>query len=285
MPRIFLFLCLCAAWGGHAAGSVLLTRDGRPCPELLEIGKVLRLDWGTDARTVNDYMQKHFIRPKGSERHNIPPSPYEPYADLLIPIARRVGMVDPILPPSRIYDYLLLMGQEVPMMRAELDFARRLEIDGHVHFEKIICLAGQRPLVASLDAADPFFANCGDESSAMRRLVESYFPDRLEDCHFIASRVHYDGRRPNTHDTVISWLQTQPPVGSILMVSNNPFTLYQGEILRGELERVKWFEKGGTLTPCGNSIALSYTRNNRVAVLLENIARLFYVELCNYGEH
>jgi hypothetical protein len=266
-------------WAPSPEAGALLAPDGTPREELLEIGKILRVDWGEDAYSISDFMQKHFLRPRTRERHTIEPSPYESYFESIIPLARRLGMVDPIVPPAGTYDYLLLMGQSVPMMRSQLEFARRLERNGHVRFKKIISLTGQRPLCVGLDDSDPLFLTCKEESEASQRLVENYFSDRLNSCLFVDSPMHRDGSRPTTRDTVVRWLQSNPPIGSILMLSNNPFILYQFEVLCGELVAAEWFSRGGTVTPCGNSVTLDYVGDNRIAVLLDNFARTLYTEL------
>jgi hypothetical protein len=229
-------------------------------------------------------MQKHFLRPPTRERHTTEPSPFEFLGDAIVPFARKLGMVDPVIPPKGGYDYLLLMGQSVPMMRSQLEFARRLESSGHARFKKIISLTGLRPLCVGIDDSDPLFLSCKNESEASRCLVEHYFSDRLKSCTFVISPMHRDGSRANTRDTVLRWLQSMPPVGSILMISTNPFIAYQARVLCGELTRADWFIRGGTVTPSGLSIVLDYVGDNRVAILLDNLARLLYTELSYQDE-
>ena len=39
-------------------------------------------------------------------------------------------------------------------------------------------------------------------------------------------------RRPNTTDTIVDWISRSPKPGSCLVISNQPYVLYQGAVVR-----------------------------------------------------
>jgi hypothetical protein len=272
-------IALCCSLPRPAAALSLLDADGNPREELLQVGRVLGLGWGSTARSINAYAQAHLLRPPHRERHRMANSPYENRWDDLQPALEALGMLQAVDPPPGHHDHLLLMGQTIPMMRGQLEFIRRRR---EISFGRVTFLSGRRPIDPAIDGPDRLTSLAKDEGEAAQMLLDEYFPGDGRTS-TVAVPMHPDGRRPNTRDTVRAWLAEGPEPSSVLVVSTNPFIPYQLETVRGELARA-WPEGSYRLAICGDDVHRLYRRGNRVAILLDCLARQLYTELTYRGE-
>lgn len=254
----------------------LLTENFELSPEFKNFFEFLKLD-PNEYDTVehaNEYCQKHFVRPKNVERNNIPPHKLDSKYDQLEPYFNSLQMIEAI-PPSGQYKYLIFNGQSLAQMRRQMEFITKHKKS--FSYEKIVFAAGER-VISNIDEGDPLYGreDVKLETDGAHLLLDQYFPGEN------GLVVHATTKgtnlvRPNTQSTIIEWMKTNPEPGPILMVSNNPFIGYQYLIWFKSLSEYGWFEKGGTLNMCGDSIR-KY-RKNKVAVTLDNIARELFVEI------
>jgi hypothetical protein len=75
-------------------------------------------------------------------------------------------------------------------------------------------------------------------------------------------------RRPNTADTVVAWLATKPTPGSCLVISNQPYVVYQDAALRSALPPVFTIDTIGAVAPADCA----------VAIYLDTLARFMFIE-------
>ena len=118
---------------------------------------------------------------------------------------------------------------------------------------------------------------CENESQAARIIwEETELPDSMRQLPvvFIAVPMKGEGparQRPNTADTIIAWLQTDPDPCKALFVSDQPFCGYQFAIVKTFLPDSFLFDLvGAGVDPFGYPTA--------AAVTLDSIARWIYQE-------
>ncbi|OHS93738.1 hypothetical protein TRFO_11505 [Tritrichomonas foetus] len=254
---------------------VLLTKDYELSSSFTKLLRFIEADHIHTVEEAFEYTQSKFIRKNGTERNQMPPNPFEDRFNELAPILDEINMLNSI-PATGHYKYLCFNGQSTPMMRRQLEFIKRQE---NLTFDHIIFATGDREL-SSMDDADDLYKlyEKGEilyEADAAQLLVDEYYPN---DDRIVIRGVDKDPtlRRPNTRSTVVTWMDMKPEPGSILMVSNNPFIQYQYITWYNVLKENKWFENGGSLEMCGDCVKRSNV--NKVAVILDNIARTLYVE-------
>ena len=254
----------------------LLTSDFKLSPEFKDFLGFLKIDpkeYDT-VENVHHYCQENFLRPKGVERNNITPHKLEPIYDQLEPFLDKMQMIEAI-PPSGQYEYLCFNGQSLAQMRRQMEFIKNHKKS--ISYKKIIFAAGER-VISNIDEGDPLYGreDVKLETDGAQILLDQYFPgENGVVVHATTEGTNFT--RPNTHSTIVEWLKSKPEPGSILMVSNNPFIGYQYLIWFKTLSEFGWFEKGGSLDMCGDSIR-KY-RKNKVAVVLDNIGRELNAEI------
>lgn len=254
----------------------LLTKNFDLSPEFKNFLEFLQID-PKEYDTVehaHQYCQEHFLRPKGVERNNIIPHKLEPLYEKLEPYFESMKMIEAIQPQGR-YEYLCFNGQSLAQMRRQMEFITKHKKS--ISYDKIVFAAGERK-ISNIDEGDPLYGrdDVKLETDGAQLLLNQYFPgENGEVVHATTEGTNFV--RPNTHSTIVEWLKSKPEPGSILMVSNNPFIGYQYLIWFKTLAEFGWFEKGGSLEMCGDSIR-KY-RKNKVAVVLDNIGRELNVEI------
>lgn len=276
----FLLLGFLPLFGGMLFGETLINNSRQLNPALAELANLLEIRWDFTIPSVNAYMQQNFLRRPTEERYSVSAGKFEALWSDALPIFDKLNLVSAIAPERKHYAYLIFNGQSIPMMRNQIKYILEQEKNG-LTFDSIYFLCGDRPLIREIDGEDPLFSSVQTESEAAQKLMMEYFSDSLHTWKIIAAPMNADGHRPNTRDTVQTWLAVEAIVpGSILMVSNNPFISYQYETLYNALLAIEWFQRGGSLDACGDTVIWNYANRfeNRMAIMLDNLARLFYTE-------
>lgn len=250
-------------------GHILLNDDMSLSSSLVDLFKFLNVKNIKTAKEANEYAQQNFLRPKGIERQMQKPHPLESKFNKAVPILKSMKMIDAI-PASGHFDYLAFNGQSLPQMRYQVEFIKHSDVT----FNQIVFATGSRNLKAVFDKNDPLFGVIHNEHDAAKYLLKEYFPNSKS---IVLNATTDKLPRPNTKTTVDAWMQTNPQPGSILMVSNNPYIGYQYLTWYGVLKKNGWFEKGGSLTMCGDH--QREEKRNRLAVILDNVARTLFTEI------
>jgi len=169
----------------------------------------------------------------------------------VLQILTSLGLVHELKPDKQNYDYVLLLGATIPRMQRRLNQVNRLWTEG-VTSNQILFLTGERPLIQNIDHVDELVkqATGGNISESARPLTEtegakmiwvtSTIPKSLRntDCRFITSpRIWTDNQwqRPNTRNTLQQWMKSNPPAGSVLIISDQPHAAYQQIVVQSEL--------------------------------------------------
>ena len=166
-------------------------------------------------------------------------------------LLKSIGVIDELKPSQQEFDYVLLLGATIPRMQKRLEHLARLWQSG-VRYKQLVFLTGQRPLTPEIDKVDELIARTSGhlatkdsrpatESEAAVMLFQStpLMPEmRARPVIFIDSPRHWSQtywQRPNTRDTLKTWLRQNPETGSVLVMSEQPSAHYQQEVVRQEL--------------------------------------------------
>jgi len=174
-----------------------------------------------------------------------------------------LGMTQSIYASDCYYTYALVLGATESVVKQRFLFLKD-EWNRGVRFNQIVVLTGDRPL-ADFERSD------AKNETEMMKLVfrELDLPKVWENMVVFIDTPRPEGlRRPHTHHTFEEWLKTNPPPGSKLLVSNQPFAYRQGAIARNYLTCV---------TPIGVGFTVEELKG-RTHVLLAELAQWIKVE-------
>jgi hypothetical protein len=260
---IFLFACI-----SLYSESFLFTEQSTPTPALRQLLDIFDLSDQNDLQSIVEATQKHWLQ-TGKERWEFAKRD-EDKRDLLVPIFKDLKMIDTIDACSANYDYALIYGATyssvIKRMRHLVSQFKR-----GVRFKQVILLTGQRYLKFNEKEKHLPYQT---ETEMMLSLWKTMaMPEEIRSLPFLLVDTPQQNRngnwvRPNTEDTLIKWLKTNPTPGSCLFVSNQPYTGYQDAVARCALPDAFSIETIGVET--GGDLP--------IALLLDNIARWIYTE-------
>lgn len=230
------------------------------------------LDW------LVEVTQQHWLRGKGLERWDVQDNTEQlAEHDAILKMLHSLNLVSAIESKRTHYDYLLMMGALESRVRTRLEYAHSLFSNSKYDFDKLVMLGGARPLMAdkekSIESLPP---EQQTEYGMMMYLLNKMKSEHPKDEFFsktvqgINTPMQVDDtakeRRPNTKDTIDSWLATNPKPGHVLVISNQPFCSYQHSVAR-------------TLLPAEfevETIGHHASAHEPVKVYLDSLARLFF---------
>jgi hypothetical protein len=207
--------------------------------------------------------QARWIRPAGKERWEIPDLPEK--KEKIIEYADQLGFIRERLPSKQRYNYGIVMGATVFRMQKRLHFLIELWKKG-IRVEKLVFLTGERPLDPLVESLTDV---CKTESQAAHYIWEhAEVPLKMRALPITFIDVPMKGSvRPSTGDTVGAWIKTGPAPGSCLLISNQPYCLYQDAAAR------KLFPQPFDIETVGEEASL---KSLNAAVVLDTIARYLY---------
>jgi len=219
--------------------------------------------------------QKHWLRKPGQERWEVAELS-ENQKLFVLKWAREQGLFSSWKPLYKEYDKALILGASTSVMQTRLNYLKELWDQG-IRFHEIVWLTGDRSLDPRID---DLTNRCKTESEAALILwEETRLPEEMRylPVLFIAVPMKMEGpslKRPNTEDTIIAWLKTDPQPCKTLFVSNQPFCGYQFAVIKGNLPDSFQFDVIGP--------GVDPTKYpNAAAILLDSIARWIYQESLN----
>ena len=231
-----------------------------------------------------------WLRTPGKERWEVKEIFPEKRAQLMI-IFDKLSVIQEIRPTRIYYDCAIIFGDTVHSIRSSLKYLVELWKKG-VRFGCIVVLVGQRPLDPGLESPKilldknntmlPFkhdWQLTGDlpttETGAAKLIfAQSRLPAEWDNLSimFVDTPMQPTKtgklRRPNTQDSILCWLETDPKPDSILAISNQPLVHYRDTVFRCSIS------KAFSLETVGKATCLQ----ERMTVLLDNMARWLYQE-------
>ena len=282
------FFCFCKTADRSA---VLLNRDGSPKKPLLSLLNMLHIAHDGTLKTIVEATQKEWLRGSRKERWEIPEQ-YEEKREEIISGLEQLNCVYKISAEKKQYRYAIVLGALASRVRSRLAFLIDQWNSG-VRFDELIFLGGTRPLHTKLENKEllldshnkelPFKKDWKLEGPLPKTEYEmikmifdqSDLPDELKKnvvVTFIDTPMQKksDGtlRRPNTEDTIGSWLSENPKPGTCLVISNQPYVGYQDSVVRTLLPKDFYIE----------TIGCEAYHDLPIVVHLDNITRWLYQE-------
>lgn len=214
--------------------------------------------------------QKRWLRPIGQDRWEVAELSTQT-REIVIEWAKEQGMFAPWYPILQKYDKAVILGSSTISMKERLNYLAMLWEQG-IRFKEVVWLTGDRPLDPQID---DLARRCDTESESAHILwQESLLPQGLRNLpvSFLSTPMqNKDGllRRPNTADTLYSYLELNPKPCQLLFISDQPFCGYQLAVIEGILPPSFSYDLAGPgRDPSSHPQA--------AAITLDNIARWLY---------
>lgn len=227
---------------------------------------------------INDWAQKNLLRQ--GERWLQATDRFEELKPKIKPLLSELGFVDGIFPHFKDYQGALIHGALLPRVRLRLQYLVEQWKKG-VRFSHVYFLSGERPLEDSQEKKEiskdyPKLLEFPETECRMIQLVweKSYIPEDMRkevEVHFIDAPMKEDAKgkrsiRPTTDDTVEAWLETQPPLGRYLAVTNAPYINRQDLVVRAIASGEYGFDTVGS----------GASEHEKTAIFLDELARLIF---------
>ncbi len=268
-----------------ASLSNFIHHNGVPTDELQKVLSLTGVKQNLCGIDLVNTTQSAWLRNKNLERYQIEQKNH-PKHNELIPSFKALKMIDEVKPLSKHYDCAVVHGASLETFRMRVAYLINLYNEG-IRFDKVIILTGMRllfptePRSALVLARPPFIISKSwvDNSAApfeteadMAKLVwdqaEMSSEMRLLPTHIIVAPTN-NGVRPNTRDTINYWLKQEPvQLKKVLAVSNQPYVVYQDDILRHLLPAGTILETVGSGCP---------SQDIESMLVLDSLARVLYV--------
>ncbi len=261
---------------------LILDSKSRPTPALQSLLKLMEVDHDGSLASIVDKTQETWLRAPNKERWDMEETATEKRAEAL-KLLDQLGCIKEAPPTKKEYDYAVLLGAAVHRVRTRLSYLLDLHKAGTV-FKKVIMLGGARPLDPNIESEDILrdfkYKNSKEtweltgplpttETEMIRMVYDQMkIPDNLSFTIFNTPMMDNGTRRPNTGDTIKTWLSSKPEVGLCLFISNNPFIGYQDAVARFVMPKEFVIETAGA---CASV-------DEKLSVHLDNLARWLYQE-------
>lgn len=234
------------------------------------------------------------------ERYQIKDTELPAPRELIYSLCEKLGFINEKPPVHQQYNYALLLGGELETTRIRLAYLCKLWNNG-VRFEELFFLCSQRPLFPienfntfhninngilrfNSNWQTPFTPQIFETQTKAEELNEytltqllykqADIPSTLRavPTQFLGTpmKISNDGmhKRPNTADTIIDWLKTNPKPGNCLAISDQPQLLYQDSVLK-------------TLLPLDfpvETVGAAAQVTTQIGEMLDALARYLYQE-------
>ncbi|MBS0585695.1 MAG: hypothetical protein JSR76_05275 [Verrucomicrobia bacterium] len=211
-------------------------------------------------------MQKLWLRRPGQERWEMAEIPAEK-KPFVLEWADKTGMLDAVEPVENFYDTALILGATTFTMKERLLYLKKLWEEG-VRFKEVVWLTGDRPLDPRVET---LLERCENETEAAKVIwEETDLPEEIRSlpCSFISLAMKV-GRRPNTKDTIIAWVEKGNLSSKALFISSQPFCAYQFAVIKNCLPDTITFDVVGDRV-------ISKTHPSGAAIILDTVARTLY---------
>lgn len=272
---------------------LLFDENFQPRPKLLQLLQVLGmepLDPTADVLTqINGWAQKNLLRQ--GERWEQQTEQFDALAPSLLPMLEDLGFVHAVPAHFSEYQGALVHGALLTRVRSRL-YNLIEQWEQGVRFKRLYFLSGDRPLESDREGKNALLSDAESKlkirpdwvspsvlpatESEMVRFVwaQSLIPVDMRgqvEVYFIEAPMKSDpvsGKlvRPTTDDTVKMWLQTCPPPGRYLAISNAPYINRQDLVLRSIVSGDYGFDTIGTAA----------SKQEKMAIYLDEIARLIF---------
>lgn len=182
-------------------------------------------------------------------------------------------MVNAIYPVLQKYDYILLLGSDMPDMRERIIFLDE-QLKKGIQATKVVVLCSDRPLYDYEKEYTQTHTECQMIKELISKTNTSNWP-LIEYCQAIG-KTHADGshQRATTEDTVKTWLVKNHTPGNCLIISQQPYVGRQQAVAQAHLKN-NWH-----IETVGPQLAQDFTLED----MLDTLARWLYQEYQNMSK-
>jgi hypothetical protein len=181
-----------------------------------------------------------------------------------------LGMVNAIFPIYKKYDYILLLGGDLPDMNQRISFLDQLLKNG-MTAGALIILCSDRPLYDY----EKQLTHATNEVQMIQELISdldvSFWPVITYCQAFGKAAADGSHRRATTEDTVNAWLSQNAACGNCLVISQQPYIGRQHAVMEAYLK------DGWTIETVGAALAADFYLED----MLDTLARWLYQEYQN----
>jgi hypothetical protein len=212
---------------------------GEPVQELMRLTGIEPV---SSLKEVVEKTQKKWIRSVNVEREDL----FENHQELKSPIftqLSRLGLLSSVMPAKGEYDYVLLLGATYQTYKSRLKFLEEI-IESGIKVKTIALLGSLRPLEhgheLSVMVRDQAFKTSPiNEIEMMEMLFKQSSLKGYQTVKIASPMKNNNGQlvRANTLDTVVDFANLNLRPGSVLVISNQPYVIRQGLVVRRVL---KW---------------------------------------------
>jgi len=282
---------------------------GHVSPVLLDFLRLFNIQHDGSVASINEAMQKHFLRKSGLERWDLADTEKDKrLRSQALPLLKQMGMVDAIPAQPAAVDYFLLFGATLETMEVRFrDFLAQDKAQhpaGTLSCKNLVFLGGNRKLTKNeLEKIKRVLAkNFKDflkeinkkESSLVEtdlwrflwrtkasKAMKRQYSEEKGNVIFINATEVSGGKnnRPTTDATLDEWIATyQPTPGSCHGNVEKPYSIRMEKVLRLKLEQYN-----RTLPTGSNHFSISWnspaaTNSLPLAIYKDELARAFYQE-------
>jgi hypothetical protein len=156
---------------------------------------------------------------------------------------KTLGFIDKVVPAIDNPDIVVVFGASNAIMQNRINYLEKLYTTGFV-FQKVVLLSGERYVKEGLDGTIENLQNIAlkyklnfEKLTEMTLLEEIYLNSPVNNniIPFISiDTPKGDLSRPTTFTTLLKfsdWLSSEPDIGNIILVSNQPYVQYQEAIV------------------------------------------------------
>lgn len=217
-----------------------------------------------------------WLRNSGQERWDLKSSRTNAQDNAIREIFERLGFGKANHPDENAHS-VIIFGAIIQNMLAKIKSVKNL-MDQRYRFDDIWMLSGERSLISSeIKLAKSIGVSVGnppDEGHAAKSLINQEFQEYSGKLHVIQALAPDGLTRARTVDTIAAFAKENPHSGEYVLVSTQPFALYQLLVSRKKLLQLK--RSDINLTLATRRLDLIENKYNTDS-LLDNLARIFYV--------
>lgn len=209
--------------------------------------------------------QEKWLRPLGRERWDLTDTDlFKEKRNEILSIVEKLGFIKEIRPSGKAYEAVLLLSASDINLIKRINYLTQLMFSG-IHYKKVYFLTGGIVMLHD----DNYFHELNLKTNTDTELIETLYkqsPLSKLDVEVISIKAKKKRPRPNTEDTIRAWVEKNTQEKKLLVISNQPFVLYQDKVIKrvlGDLHHVETV--GDQIEPLV-----------KIAVLLDTIARYFY---------
>jgi hypothetical protein len=236
---------------------------------LLDLLELLAVNHDGSLDSIVKATQSSWLRPVGHERWDIPASKNMPTKKIFV-LLERLGLLETQHAKKNNYNYALVLGANYTKSKQRLSFLLE-QYNRDVKFDKIYILGSSR--LITNDEKKYFNKNIPTTEYAMlTQLTKDLLLEQkiknipIKILNTPQKRDKSGAKiRANTGDTIKQWLSLDLKPGSLLVISNQPYNLYQDAVIK-TLVPDKY--KADTIGPASDE--------KNISVHLDNLARVLY---------